>query len=403
MLILRCYPRITDWLYVVSNQTIDLRIIPIYSYGFFVAVAFLVAAAIAVYLLKKRENAGILGYEEVRYLKKYGFDWIDSLSYIILGAYAGLKIVGYSAYRSLLEYDPQGYLLSLKGSFLGLILGAVAGFGVYFVMKRKEEKQEPEEVVEKIYPHQRIGDLLIIAAVLGVLGANLFNLLENPEEYAQFWEDPVGSLFSGLSVFGGLICAAAGFWVYAKWKKIPVSHLFDAVAPGFIMANGIGRLGCQVSGDGDWGIINNLPTPAWLPEFLWKDSYAHNITGAGLPIPGCIGRYCSYLDPPVYPTPIWEFVLLGLCCAVLVWSSIRFMRLPYVTFGLFLVLAGTERLFIEQFRDWSDRHPVSVLGYSLSFLGRGMKQAEFISLLMIACGISLCFYIFYKQVKSREP
>lgn len=121
---------------------------------------------------------------------------------------------------------------------------------------------------------------MVIAAVLGVTGANFFNYLENPGDYANFWSDPLGSMFSGLSVFGGLIFAGIGFGIYAWRKKFSIAHFFDSVAPGFILANGIGRIGCHVSGDGDWGLANPYNKPSWFPQFLWSNDYAHNIIDA---------------------------------------------------------------------------------------------------------------------------
>ena len=71
--------------------------------------------------------------------------------------------------------------------------------------------------------------------------------------------DPMGSLFSfsGLTFYGGLICAALAIWWYARKHGIGFWQLNDATAPGLMLAYAIGRIGCQVSGDGDWGILNS--------------------------------------------------------------------------------------------------------------------------------------------------
>jgi phosphatidylglycerol:prolipoprotein diacylglycerol transferase len=65
-----------------------------------------------------------------------------------------------------------------------------------------------------------------------------------------------------------LIFSTVGFIIYAYIKKINILYFFDALAPGVILANGIGRIGCQVSGDGDWGIANLNAKPGWIPDFL---------------------------------------------------------------------------------------------------------------------------------------
>ncbi|MFX9050398.1 prolipoprotein diacylglyceryl transferase family protein, partial [Acinetobacter baumannii] len=75
------------------------------------------------------------------------------------------------------------------------------------------------------------------------------------ENWNDFIKDPIDALisFSGLTFYGGLICAALAIYFYAKKHNIPFIHLADAAAPALMLAYGIGRIGCQVAGDGDWG------------------------------------------------------------------------------------------------------------------------------------------------------
>ena len=152
----------------------------------------------------------------------------------------------------------------------------------------------PEPVTKTIplYPHHLIGDITIIAAISGLVGAKIFALIE---DLPTFFADPVGTFFSGsgLAIYGGLIGGFVGVSIYLKKKQIPVVHVLDAVAPALIIAYGIGRLGCHFSGDGDWGIVNTLAQPSWwfLPDWLWAYDYPQNVLREGVFIEGCEVKY----------------------------------------------------------------------------------------------------------------
>lgn len=99
-----------------------------------------------------------------------------------------------------------------------------------------------------------MGDITLLALVFGLAGAKLFDIFEN---WTDFLRRPSDYLFSpaGLTMYGGLICAAIAIAVYARKHKIGFLHLSDAVAPGLMLAYGIGRLGCQLSGMGIGGLL----------------------------------------------------------------------------------------------------------------------------------------------------
>jgi len=377
MLLLRCYPKITDWLYEVSS--IDLRFLPIYSYGFFVACGFLVAAWLAAKEMKRREAVGLMGYKEKKITIGLPPNFIELAGFALVGFFVGLKVGGVFQSTAAFGSNPQNYIFSLQGNIVGGIIGAIALAGYQYYLAKKQQLPTPREEIIKVYASDQVGDLVVIAAILGVTGANFFNYLENPEDYVNFMQDPIGSMFSGLSVLGGLIFAGIGFGIYAYFKKISVLLLFDSVAPTYILANGIGRLGCHVSGDGDWGIVNTLDKPGFIPEFLWRNNYAHNIINEGVPIPGCIGDHCNQLIPAVFPTPLYELAMCTAICLILLALRDRFMRKPGVIFLLFVAMNGIQRFTIEQVRDVSGRNLFNVLGFQL-------KQAEIISLVMFVVG-----------------
>ena len=168
-----------------------------------------------------------------------------------------------------------------------------------------------------------MGNITIIAAIGGILGAKLFDALEN---YQDFVHDPM-MIFSssGLTVYGGLIVGAISVLVYTGKKGIPILHMVDAAAPSMILAYAVGRIGCQMAGDGDWGIVNPNSLPSFLsflPHWMWSFGYPHNIEHAGIPIPGCMGDYCTVLNPGVYPTPFYE-TIMGTIIFFILWGCIE--------------------------------------------------------------------------------
>jgi len=415
-MLLRCYPKITDWIYFAFHQSplADFRFLPLYSYGFWVAVGFFVAATLAVAEMRRREALGLLTGVEAEVTVGEAPSIFEVLFYFLFGFMVFFKVSGIFVFHEVLRTrqlafstyllsDMEGNLLQkifsifTYGSYVGGIIGGAVLAGYYYYARNKEKL--PAVITKKImiYPSDSIGDLLIIALVLGVLGSNLFNFLENPEDYKNFWSDPVGSIFSGLSVYGGLICAGIGFWVYARRKKFNLTHFFDSIAPAFILANGIGRIGCQTAGDGDWGIANLAAKPDWIPQFLWSSHYEHNITDydPGSIIPNCTEEHCHFLANAVYPTPVYEFLM---CTAIffILWAlRKRLTAKPGMLFTIFMILIGIQRYSIEQWRDLSGRDLYHIFGV-------GLRQSELISIILFLAGIAGTVYL-YSRYKKTEP
>jgi prolipoprotein diacylglyceryltransferase len=415
-MLLRCFPKITDWIYFFFNQSpaADFRFLPLYSYGFFVAVGFFAAATLAVKEMKRREALGLLTGVESEIKIGEAPLISEAVFYFLFGFIVFFKITGIFVFHDMLRTGQLPFftyvvsnwngtlvqkLLSFftYGSYVGGLAGG-GGLAFYYYYARNKEKLS--EIITKkimIYPSDSIGDLLIIALVLGVLGSNLFNFLENPEDYQNFMSDPVGSIFSGLSIYGGLICAGIGFFIYARWKKFNLTHFFDSVAPGFILANGIGRLGCQSAGDGDWGVANLHPKPDWIPQFLWSSHYEHNIINydPGSIIPNCSEEHCHFLANAVYPTPMYEFLM---CTAIffILWAlRKRLTYKPGMLFAVFTILIGIQRYSIEQWRDLSGRGLYHVFGFAL-------RQSELISVILFLAGVAATVYL-YAKYRKTEP
>jgi phosphatidylglycerol:prolipoprotein diacylglycerol transferase len=216
---------------------------------------------------------------------------------------------------------------------------------------------------EDLAPHTLVGDFTVVVLVAGVIGSRVFHILEHLDEFRL---DPWSMIFSrsGMSIYGGLIFGAgAGLLLLRRWR-IRVRPFMDAIAPALMLGYAIGRIGCQISGDGDWGIAANMALkPAWLPGWLWAQTYDHNIAGVLIAAPG------------VYPAPIYE-TLMALACFGVLWALRRHPFQPGWLFSLYLVLAGAERFLIEQIR----------VNVQFHFNGMTFTQAELISVLYMALG-----------------
>ena len=263
-----------------------------------------------------------------------------------------------------------GYALPLPLATFGLFvaLGALAaGASFRAELKRLYEAGRigPAYVNGLSRPPQEVvSDFIIVVLIAGVLGARLFHILDHLE---QFFTDPLGMLLtrSGLSIFGGLIFGTFAGMLCARRWRLPITPLLDAAAPALMLGYAIGRIGCQISGDGDWGIAANMALkPDWLPSWLWAQTYDNNIYGELIAAPG------------VYPTPMYETAMALLCFALL-WAVRRHpFRIGWL-FSLYLLLAGAERLLIEQIRV----NPVINLGRLHA------TQAELIASALITLGL----------------
>jgi phosphatidylglycerol:prolipoprotein diacylglycerol transferase len=195
-------------------------------------------------------------------------------------------------------------------------------------------------------PKDLASSLLLLAFVGGLVGAKLFHLLEHPEELRG---DPLGALVSpaGLTFHGGFLVAALLFLWYIWRHRLPLWRIADAIAPALILAYGIGRIGCHLAGDGDYGIPTDVPWAVTYPKGTVPTLSALNPElrrryeelFPGRPVPE---------DIPVHPTPIYEALAAGAIFALL-WRLRRSMPEGKL-FALYLVLAGLERFLVEFIR-----------------------------------------------------
>lgn len=353
------------------------------SFGMMVALAFMAASMNLAAELRRKEREGlIIPTKKMVWMGKKASP-LEMVISGIIGFLVGYKFVGLVLNFDIVALNPQAYILSTEGNLLGGLLGAAFSIGTRIYEDRKNALPEPKEVEITVKPNDHVSTITILAAVFGILGAKIFHNLEN---WNELMADPMGSLlsFSGMSFLGGFICATAAIWYYARKNNIPLVHLTDATLPGLMLAYGIGRIGCQIAGDGDWGIPNDAPKPEWmsfLPDWMWSYNYPNNVLGIDLKTDFAQMGYQS-LTGYAWPTPFYETVM-ALCIFGFLWAMRKRWTVPGQLASWYLLLSGIERLLIEQIR----------INNEYIIFGFGITQAEIISSVLIILGLVGIFTI----------
>jgi phosphatidylglycerol---prolipoprotein diacylglyceryl transferase len=184
------------------------------------------------------------------------------------------------------------------------------------------------------------------ALIGGLVGARVNFVIEN---YDSVKDDLLGNIFtgSGLVWYGGAIGGALAVFLWAWWRGFLTLALLDLAAPALALGYAVGRCGCQLSGDGDYG-------KAW--DGPWAMAYPDGTEPT---------------DTPVHPTPVYETLATGLIALVL-WR-LRDRLTNGLLFALYLLLAGSERFLVEFVRRNGD-------------VAIGLTQAQLISLVMMIAG-----------------
>ena len=252
--------------------------------------------------------------------------------------------------------------------------------GLVKSIRAKIRDAKGREKMADTSPSAVMWNMALLAGLFGVLGAKLFYIIDN---WDQFVEAPARMFFSGsgLTVYGGILLAAAAILWYARSKGIrgaDAARLADSVAPGLMLAYGIGRIGCYLSGDGDWGVCSQLEDkPGWLPGWLWSETFPRNMMNGIDPVrfnAEVRGVECALPSPDgVYPTMLYEFAMAAVLAAVL-WALRKHPFKAGWLISMYAVFAGAERFLIEFIRV----NPEA---------GFGLPQAQIISIGFIAAGV----------------
>ena len=247
---------------------------------------------------------------------------------------------------------------TVYGYGLMLALGFLAG-SYLFVGEFKRRKLDPNIA----------NNVTLIALVAGVAGSKILYLIEN---WSSFIIDPVGMVFNpgGLTFYGGFLLATFSIYVYGRRKGITFFAICDAIAPGLMLGYGIGRLGCHLAGDGDYGFPTTLP---WGTDYS-NGTYPPSV--AFRDFPEITSRFPGGIVPnniPCHPTPVYEFIICALMCWLL-WRMRKKVTPAGKLFMIYLMLAGIERFAIEFLRP----NPRIVFGLS---------EAQLIALALIVIGL----------------
>jgi len=366
------------------------------TFGFFVALGFLVGNYVMTLELRRKEEEGILKSSIQKMRIGYPFPKSEYILNTLLGFIFGYKILPIFFDSSLLSEGPQAYIFSSAGNrLLGVALAAVV-FYLKFQEDKKQRLDEPGEKEVTVHPWQSMGQITMVAAITGIIGAKVFHWLEYWEE---FLAHPIENLISpsGLTFFGGLICGGIGVIWYARKKGIDAKTMLDVGGPAMMLVYGIGRFGCHFSGDGDWGIVNQNPKPTWinfLPDWFWAYNYPNNVarecdpTGGSMP---CDFDTTPFLQLPVYPTPLYE-ALAAIVLFGILWFLRKRIKPAGMLFGIYMMMAGAERFFIEKIR----------VNRLFDKFGIHATQAEIIAVVMFTGGIILIIqsYLSYSKTKN---
>lgn len=275
------------------------------------------------------------------------------------------------------------------------VMMAVGFLTALWLLKRELKRRNldvmfPPAAAGAMPPHARAAETIIFLGILGgVLGAKLAYMLTEAPTFV--WKDLFSG--SGLTWHGGLILAAVFIMGWMAWKRLPLLVMLDAIAPELATGYAFGRVGCQLAGDGDFG----LPcVPENLDSFLCM-SYPQGIVPSpcyahGIEYQQCPTGLADAFWFPVHPTPIYEAFLMFLVFGVL-WSIRKRIFHPGVLFGLYCVGAGLQRFFIEFIRQDEGRPD--------RFLD--LRDAQIIALAQLALGVIIWVWAWRRSVPpSRE-
>jgi len=263
----------------------------------------------------------------------------------------------------------------------GLMVATGLLVAAYILQAEFNRRHEGLEKIKGYHGHKDDAFLVIgIAGLAGLIGSRIYSAVENP---AEFFAHPSAILFSryGFTWFGGLFGGFVTLVFIAKRWKIPLLDFLDMCSAPGAAGYAFGRMGCFLSGDGDYGIPTKLP---------WGVSFPNGIVPT---------------TDRVHPTPIYEFVT-WIAIAVFLWhmgtKAVRGPKAKGEIFGNYLILTGIARFLVEYIRinprlileqghlHWVDYGPFSQMASHSWF---AFSNAQLVSLGSMVAGAVLLWRI----------
>lgn len=201
--------------------------------------------------------------------------------------------------------------------------------------------------------HEPLTAMVCYSVFGGLVISRLNYMTQNWREIESF-RDFTGMLFTpgGLTAYGGILGGLGTAFVYSRSQKLPVWRIMDVGGPTVCIGGFFARLGCQLAGDGDYGVPTTLP---------WATSYPDGL------IP---------TTARVHPAPVYEMLMYAAMFFLLSHIVKKQNLRDGLPFAIFLVLCGVERFSVEIVR----RNP-RIIG--------GLSEAQLVSLILIALGVGL--------------
>lgn len=246
------------------------------------------------------------------------------------------------------------------------------------------------EAKRKKIPDNVAINVTFLALIGGLVGSKLLYIIEEWDSIVSVHSSKLFTtegLFSpaGLTWYGGFILATLLIYIYVRSKKVPFLRISDSTAPGLAIGYGIARIGCHLSGDGDYGIpVSEFAS--WVP---WGTDYSKGTVPPSVAFKGT--EYAQKFGGIVpdhtlcHPTPIYEFIL-GILIFTIIWKYRKIFKTDGKLFYLYLVLSGFSRFMVEFMR----------INPRILF---GLSEAQVISAVLILLG----GYLYFKTPAELKP
>ncbi|HTV54561.1 MAG TPA: prolipoprotein diacylglyceryl transferase [Terriglobia bacterium] len=187
--------------------------------------------------------------------------------------------------------------------------------------------------------------LAIWASLAGLVGARVWDVFNDFQLYAQH---PLSIIFSssGFVWYGGFIGGFAAMYLVARRNRVRFLTTLDMAAPAALVGHAFGRMGCLLSGDGDWGLPTKMPWGMAFPHAIvgWDSQTVLKLNAHGQLVSG------FYPGVRVQPAPILEAVLYVAIALFLLWTMRKHAWADGRIFYLFLILSGGARFLVEFWR-----------------------------------------------------